>query len=238
MKGAVALALAIGALVVGAAVPAEARVSPRAVVDIHSAARLVPDGSSMAVDLLASCPERWTLVEAVVAVSQAQASGQASFSFPCIGSLRSFTVIVPSSGGIFDFGDALVTATVTIKRGRTETTQDSQVVDVQPMVFVDIADTATLESGGGAVLIDITVACPVGANGQPSSVGVFQGQTASGNGTYLPVCDGQEHTFNVRVQARQGVYQLGSASAGTFANVEHEGNSFSGFDESAVQIVN
>jgi hypothetical protein len=231
------LALVVGLLAVTAAMPADARVSPGPVVDIHSAARLVPDGSSVGVDLLASCPERWTLVEAVVAVSQPQASGQASFSFPCIGSLRPFTVMVPSSGGTFELGDALVTASVTIKRGRTVSTQDSEVVDVQPTVFVALADTAKLESGGGAVLLDITVACPVGANGQQSNVGVFQGQTVSGSGTYVPVCDGQEHVFNVRVQAREGVYQLGSASALTFANAEHEGFGVSGVDEGPVQIV-
>jgi hypothetical protein len=237
MKGAIALGLAIGVLAAGAAVPAEARLSPGPVVDIHSAARLVPDGSAMGVDLLASCPERWTLVEAVVAVSQPQASGQASFSFPCIGSLRPFTVMVPSSGGTFELGDALVTASVTIKRGKTESTQDSQVVDVQPTASVDLADTAKLEAGGGAVVIDITVACPVGANGQESYVNVSQGQTVSGNGTYVPVCDGQEHTFAVRVEASRGLYQAGSAQALTFANIEHEGIGTAGVDEGAVQIV-
>jgi hypothetical protein len=231
------LALVLGLIAAGAAVPAQARLSPGPVVDIHSAVRLVPDGSSMGVDVLASCPERWTLVEAVVAVSQPQASGQASFSFPCIGSLRPFTVMVPSSGGAFELGDALVTASVTIKRGRTESTQDSQTVDVQPTAFVDLADTARLESGGGAILLDITVACPVGASGQQSYVGVFQGQTVSGNGTYLPICDGQEHTFTVRVQATQGVYQVGSVQALTFANIEHEGIGTAGIDEAAVQIV-
>jgi hypothetical protein len=232
-----ALALVIGLLAVGAAAPAEARLSPGPVVDIHSAASLAPDGASIAVQLLASCPERWTLVEAVVAVSQPQASGQATFSFPCIGSLRPFSVVVPSAGGTFELGEALVTASVTITRGRTESTQDSQVVQVQPEVFVDLADTATLESGGGAVLIDITVACPIGATGAQSYVNVSQGQTVSGNGTYVPICDGQHHTFTVRVQASQGLYQAGTARALTFATVEHGGISFSGVDESAVQIV-
>ena len=130
-----------------------------------------------------------------------------------------------------------MTASVTIKRGRTESTQDSQTVDVQPTAFVDLADTARLESGGGAILLDITVACPVGASGQQSYVGVFQGQTVSGNGTYLPICDGQERTFTVRVQATQGVYQVGTAQALTFANIEHEGIGTAGIDEGAVQIV-
>jgi hypothetical protein len=226
-----ALGFVIGLLGTGAVVPAEARVSPGPVVDLHSAAPLVPDGESIGVDLLASCPERWTVVEAVVGVSQPQASGQASFSFACIGSLRPFTVVVPSTGGTFELGEALVTASVTIKRGRTQRTQDSQVVHVQPTVFVDLPDTARLESGGTAVLIDVTVACPLGATGQVSYVNVSQGQTTSGAGTYVPICDGRQQTFTMRVPASRGLYQVGSAKALTFANVEHGGNGFAGVDE-------
>jgi hypothetical protein len=231
------LALVIGLLGAGAAVPAEARLSPGPIVDVQSAGGLAPDGASITIQLLASCPERWTVVEAVVSVSQPQASGGASFSLTCIGSLRMFTVVVPSTGGTFELGEALATASLTIKRGRTESTQDTQLVQVQPTVFVDLADTARLESGGGAVLLDVTVACPVGANGQESYVNVSQGQTSSGNGTYVPICDGQRHTFTVRVQASRGLYQAGTAQALTFANVEHGGNGISGVDESAVQIV-
>jgi hypothetical protein len=229
-----AVAAVIGLLGSGGA-PAEARVSPGPIVDIHSAAGLAPDGQSITVQLLASCPERWAVVEAVVVVSQPQASGQASFPLTCIGSLRPFSVTVPSAGGTFELDDAQVNASVLIKRGRTEQTQDAQVVDVQPAVFVDLAETASLESGGAAVSIDVTVACPVGANGQQSRVNVSQGQ-ASGNGSYLPVCDGQQHTFTVRVQAFQGVFQAGAAQALTFADVEHEGTGFSGVDEGPIQI--
>src|SRR3990170_453135 len=112
---ALALVLAVGT---GAAARAEARTSPGPVVDLHSAAWLAPDGGSMNIQVLASCPERWTLVEAVVAVSQPGASGRAAFSFPCIGSLRSFSVVVPASEGTFELGEASATASVTIKRGR------------------------------------------------------------------------------------------------------------------------
>ncbi len=65
---------------------------------------------------------------------------------------------------------------------------------------------------------------------------VSQGQT-SGNGTYVPTCDGQRHTVTVRVQASQGSFQPGSAQALTFAFAEAGGNSFSGIDENAIQIV-
>ena len=231
------LALVIALLGAGAAVPAEARLSPGPVVDVQSAGGLAPDGGSITVQLLASCPERWTVVETVVAVSQPQASGQASFPLTCIGSLRMFTVVVPSTSGRFELREALATASVTIKRGKTERAQDSQLVQVQPTVFVDLADTARLEGGGAAVLIDVTVACPAGATGQESYVNVSQGQTSSGNGTYVPICDGQQHTFTVRVQASQGAYQAGSAQALTFANVEHEGFGVAGIDEGPVQII-
>jgi hypothetical protein len=231
------LGLVIGLVGTSAAAPAEARPSTRPVVDVQSAAGLSPDGGSITVQVLASCPERWTVVEAVVAVSQPEASGQASFPLTCIGSLRMFTVVVPSTGGTFVLGEALATASVTIQRGRTESAQDSQVVQVQPTVFVDLADTARLESGGGAILLDVTVACPVGATGQESRVGVWQGQTTFGSGTYVPICDGQRHTLTVRVQASQGAFQTGGAQALTFADVEHQGQSFSGVDESSVQIV-
>jgi hypothetical protein len=232
-----ALAVAVVIGLVGAlSASAEARISPGPVVDIQSAAWLAPDGQSMTVQVLASCPERWTILEAGVTVSQPQASGQASFSFPCIGSLRMFSVVVPSIGGTFELGDALVSASVTIKRGKTERAQDSEVVLVQPAVFVELANTARLESGGGAVLIDIAVACPVGATGQESYVNISQGQT-SGNGTYLPICDGRQHTFTVRVEASRGAYQPGSAQALTFANIEHEGIGTAGVDDGPIQIV-
>jgi hypothetical protein len=232
---ALAIAVAIGLLGAGGA-PAEARLSPGPRVEIQSAAWLAPDGQSISVTLLASCPERWTVIEAVVSVSQPQASGQASFPLTCIGSFRSFTVSVPSAGGTFELGEAQANASVLIKRGRTDRAQDAAVVDVQPAVFVDLAETAQLESGGGAVLIDVTTACPVGANGQESHVNVSQGQT-SGNGTYLPVCDGQQHTVTVRVTAFRGVFQTGDAQALTFADVEHEGMGFSGVDDGPIQIV-
>jgi hypothetical protein len=232
---ALTLAAVIGLLGAGGA-PADARQSPGPIVDIQSAAGLAPDGQSINVQVLASCPERWTVVEAIVVVSQPGATGQGSFPLTCIGSLRPFGVNVRTTGGTFQLGDAQANASVVISRGRTERAQDAEVVDVQPTVFVDLGDTARLEGGGGAALIDVTTACPVGANGQQSFVNISQGQT-SGNGSYVPVCDGQPHTSNVRVLASQGAFQAGSAQALTFANVEHEGAGFSGVDESSIQIV-
>jgi hypothetical protein len=223
----------IGVFTAGA-VPAEAG-QRQPFLDIHSAARLAPDGRTVTVDLLWSCPLRWTVVEAAVTVSQPQASGRASFSLTCVDQVLPVTVTVPVSSGTFELGDAQVNASVLIKRGRTELIQDAQVVDVQPTVLANLAGTARLESGG-AVVIDVTVACPAGATGLSSSyVNVSQGQ-ASGSGNYTPVCDGFPHTFTVRAQAFRGTFQAGSARALTFADVEHDGIAFSGIDEREVQI--
>jgi hypothetical protein len=229
------LSALVGLLAAGA-VPAQAGQPRQPFLEIHTAARLAPDGGTVTVDILWSCPLRWTVVDAVVTVSQPQASGQASFSLTCIDQVLPVTVSVPVSTGTFELGEAQVNASVLIERGRTELIQDDQVVDVQPSVSAVLAGTARLESGGGAVVIDVTVACPVGATGLSSSyVNVSQGQ-ASGSGNYTPVCDGRPHTFSVRAQAFRGAFQAGSARALTFADVAHDGIAFSGIDEREVQI--
>jgi hypothetical protein len=234
---ALALAGMAAVLVLGGALSAEARpASPRPTVELGSAAGLAPDGRSLSVDVIASCPERWIVLEATVTVSQPQASGTAPFPLACTGSAKPFTVIVQSTGAPFRLGGAQASAVVRIQRGRTEQAQDSQIVQVDPTVVVELADTASLVGGGEAVLIDVTAACPIGSNGQESYVNVSQGQ-ALGNGTYVPVCDGQRHTFTVRVSAAQGLFRVDSARALTFAFVEEGGDSFSGVDDNPIQIV-
>jgi len=220
-----------GFLVAGGALPATARPVQTPTVELGSAAGLAPDGRSVSITVLAQCPERWTVVEALASVSQPQASGQASFPLTCTGSFQSFAVSVPSSGNPFELGEAHASASVLIKRGRTEQAGDSEVVTVEPTVLVDLADKALLQDGGEAVSIDITVACPAGSNGQQSYVNVSQGQSTSGNGVYVPICDGRQHTFTVKVQASEGLFQPGGAHGLTFAFVEAGGQSFSGIDE-------
>ena len=232
-----ALAGALALLVAWTAAPAGARPSPGPTVDVQSAAWLAPDGGSVSFQVIASCPERWSVVQAVVAVSQPQASGQASFPLVCIGSLRVFNVTVPAAAGTFRLGQAQATASVVIKRGKTQSAQDSQLLQVDPAVLVELAESARLESGGGAVTMDVTVACPVGATGLESRRGVSQGATR-GVGTYTPVCNGLRHTFTVRVEAPRGGYQAGIAQALTFADVEFDGRFFAGVDDDgALEIV-
>ena len=221
-----------------AATPAGARFQEPPTVDIHTQAGLAPDGRSINVNVLASCPERWTVVEAVVRVSQPSGSGQASFPLTCIKDVRSFWVSVPAAVGSFQLGSAQVTASVVIQRGKTARADDSEAVTVQPTVLVELAETARLESGGGAVVMDVTVACPAGTTGLQSSLVVSQAGQSIGSGTYVPVCDGSRHTFTVRVQASQGVYHTGIAQALTFANIEFGGEVFLGIDDDgALDIV-
>jgi hypothetical protein len=221
------LALVVAGIMLVSGTPAAAARPAAPQVHVQSQALLSPDGRSMTVDVLASCAERSTVLEASVTVSQSQGSGRASFPLTCVGSLRNFRVTVP---GTFTLAPAQVSATVVVKSGRTQSAQDSEAVDVQPRVDVELADTARLENG--AVTLDVAVACPVGAVGLLSRLGVFQGQT-SGVGTYTPICDGARHTFSVRVT---GAYQPGPAQALTFADVEHAGTLVSGVDDGTITV--
>jgi hypothetical protein len=226
-----ALVGTVALLAASAAAPAGARFQAPPTVDLHSQAGLAPDGRSIAVSVLASCPERWTVVQAVVRVSQPSGSGEASFPLTCIGSIRPFWVSVPALVGSFQLGEAQVTASVVVNRGKTARADDSEVVDVQPTVLVELAESAQLLDGGTAVLLDVTVACPAGTTGRQSGLVVSQAGRVMGSGRYTPICDGARHTVTVRVEASQGVYEPGIAQALTFADVEYNGEVFSGVDD-------
>jgi len=233
-----ALAGSLALLALLAASPAAARPATAPSVDIQThPGLLAPDGSSVGVQLVAKCPDRWSVVEASVSVSQPQASGRASFPLTCIGFDRVFHLVVPASSGTFGLGTAQVTATVVVSRGKTQRATDSATLAVDPGVLVELASSARLEPGGSAVRLAVTVACPVGATGVQSRLGVFQGQT-SGFGSYTPVCDGDPRTFDVLVTSANGLFGEGIAQALTFADVTFAGRTFSGVDDDgALEIV-
>jgi hypothetical protein len=239
--GWLAPAVLLVGLVGGGAVPATAAPPRPPVVVLGPAALLAPDGRSLSVEVIARCPTKGTLVEASVTASQPQATGRTSFPLTCDDLLLPRRVTVHSSGAPFTLGEAQATATVTVKRGKLQTAQDSERVLVEPSVEVELADTALLQNGGAALLIDVTVACPVGAIGLDSSdvvIGQDQpGGLAAGRATYVPVCDGQPHTFAIGVRTSQGLFRTGSALATTFAAVEAGGNPFLGVDQETIQIV-
>jgi hypothetical protein len=211
--------------------PAGARFQEPPAVDIQGVAGLAPDATSIRVQVLAECPERWAVVEAVVRVSQPSGSGQASFPLTCIGSPRMFGVSAPAGTGSFQLGEAQVSATVLIKRGKTARADDSEVVPVQPTVLVELAESGQRMDDGRAVVVDVTVACPAGTNGLRSSLVVSQSPVIIGSNTYTPICDGSRHTFTVRVEADSNPYQPGIAQALTFANIEWQGEVFYGIDD-------
>src|SRR5215210_8479015 len=156
MKAAARILVLTCVLALLGAAPAGARFQETPTVDIHPAAGLAADGQSIDVN-----PERWTVVQAVVRVSQPSGSGQASFPLTCIKSVRSFSIGVSASSGSFQLGSAQVTASVVIQRGKTARADDSQVVTVDPSVLVDLAESGLRVDGGQAVILDVTVACPV-----------------------------------------------------------------------------
>jgi hypothetical protein len=211
--------------------PAGARFQEPPAVDIQGVGGLAPDAQSIGVQVLAECPERWTVVEALVRVSQPSGSGQASFPLTCIGSPRVFGVSVPAGTGSFQLGEAQVSATVLIKRGKTARADDSEVVPVQPTVGVELAESGQRVDGGQAVVLDVTVACPAGTTGLLSSLVVSQSPVIIGSSTYTPICDGSRHTFTVRVEADSNPYQPGIAQALTFAQIDWEGQVFYGIDD-------
>ena len=230
------LAVAVSLLVAGGVAPAHARpIPPNPTVDVGSVARLAPDVRSVDIDVSASCPERWSVMAASVRVSQGQASGEAPFSFPCTGGLQLLTVTVQSGGTAFQLTDAQAAASVSINRGRTLTAEDSAVVRVLPNVVVRLADLATFVGGGASALVDVTVACAAGPTPQQSTVTLTQGPT-TGQGTFTPTCDGQQHTFNVSVQPTQGLFQNNFAQGNAFVTVQHEGDLIFGEDNRYVLI--
>jgi hypothetical protein len=220
----------------GAVRPAAARPTPLPTVELASVAGLAPDGRSLTISVIASCPERWTVVEARVTVTQPQASGSGDFPLTCIGSKRPFHVTVRSSGGVFELGRALADASVVVQRGRMEQARDTATAMLDPTVVVDFAPTARVLGNGEAVSVDLTAACTAGAVGEESSAGVSQGNSVGG-GRFTPVCDGRPHPFTVTAAAAQGLFQPGDARALGFVSVRFGGGSFTGVADEPIQLV-
>ena len=233
---ALVLVAVLATLVTVGGSPAAARAPQLPTVQLASAAGLAPDGLSLAINVIASCPERWTVVEARVTVSQPQASGTGSFPLTCVGSKRPFFVTVRSTGGRFELGSAQAVATVGVERGKTAQAQDSAAIQLDPTAVVDIADTAQLQGGGSGLTIGVTVACTRGTTALESYVAVTQGNL-TGRGFYVPVCDGEPHAFTVDVTTSQGVFHAGEARALSFAVIEFGGISSAGVGDEPIQIV-
>jgi hypothetical protein len=215
-------------VVASTAQPADAGKSQDPAVYLQSVG-LMPDSQAAFVRLDVHCSEQQTVVDARVSVVQPQASGEASFSPRCIG--RDIIEVAVPSDGVFETGQAQVSAVVVFRQGRTREVRDAQVMRVGPIVTVVLADEGRLEDGGTALLIEVTVACPVGSTGQQSPVFRYPSQ-----GSYVPTCDGGSHTWRVRLERTQGEWLPEPAVVTAFAHVEEGGDRFTGWHQRTVQF--
>jgi hypothetical protein len=130
----------LGVLVVGLAVlgpvitaPAGADPKPKVTVEVAATAILAQGGQAVVVEVTASCHGQWQVLEALVTVSQPQASGQGGFPLTCTGRDQTFGVTVQSFGAAFEPGAAQASAFVLIeRRGQTQQAQDSAVLQILP----------------------------------------------------------------------------------------------------------
>jgi hypothetical protein len=224
-------------VVTGWAPSAQAHRTELAVEVLPDQATVAPDGRSLFFHITTQCDRGWTVLEARVTAVQPQASGEGSFTPNCGRIPYNVGVTVPALNGTFQTGEAQVSARLVVKQGKTKQAQDSAVLRARPSLLVSLADQALLESGGGAVRIDVTMTCPRSANGQGGQVTVYQGQVR-GTSTFGPTpCDGVPHSQSIRVPASGGPFQTGTAEADAFASIEEGGDMFPGHDLRTIQIV-
>jgi hypothetical protein len=128
-------ALVVGVVVLSSAIiaPAGAAPKPKVTVEIAATATLAEGGQAVIVEVTASCHAQWEVLEALVTVSQPQASGQGFLPLTCTGRDHTFSVTVRSFGAAFEPGEAQASAFVLIERhGRTQQAQDSAVLQILP----------------------------------------------------------------------------------------------------------
>jgi hypothetical protein len=127
--------LGVGVAVLGPVITAPAGADPKAkvTVEIAATATLAESGQAVVVEVTASCHRQWQVLEALVTVSQPQASGVAGFPFTCTGNDQTFSVTVRSVDAAFEVGEAQASAFVLIeRRGRTQQAQGSTVLQILP----------------------------------------------------------------------------------------------------------
>ena len=81
----------------------------------------------------------------------------------------------------------------------------------QETLAVEIAPTARLIQGGKAVVVQVTVTCPTGAEVLEAFLYVNQDGNQGQFASFQPVCDDAPHTFMVRAQAVGFRYHVGEA---------------------------
>jgi hypothetical protein len=82
----------------------------------------------------------------------------------------------------------------------------------QEALAVEIAPAARLIQGGKAVVVQVTVTCPAGADVLEAFLYVNQDGNQGEFTSFQPTCDGTPHTFMVRAQAAGFRYHVGEAT--------------------------
>jgi hypothetical protein len=207
-------------------------------VDVAGSGRMDPAGTSVAVDVTATCPAGWSWAYGRLYVLQGDRGGAGLFSAACTGSPQVVHVTVTAGNGRFALGSWTANAYVGIRKsGRQVTVTDTATIRLEPGVIARVADQGQVTgTSGGGVRIAISVACPTGATGQPSSVTVSQG-SAGGGASFTPTCDGQTRALLLSITASQGTFHAGSAVANASVTVTADGKAFSGVDSRSVTLL-
>jgi hypothetical protein len=207
-------------------------------ISIAPTASLEPSGEYANIDVTVTCTLGWTWSQGWIYIFQPDdPGGSGTFSGTCTGTPQvSHSRVV--NGNRINLGSADAQAFVRIAKNGTQVTgSSSRTITVQPSVVVRIANQGQLTgTTGGGVAIALSVACPIGAAGQASTVSVTQG-AATGQASFTPKCDRFAHTVVASIAASQGTFQTGSASASAVASVGFSGGSFSGSDSRTVTIL-
>jgi hypothetical protein len=86
----------------------------------------------------------------------------------------------------------------------------------QETPVVEIAPTARLLQGGKAVLVQVTVTCPTGAEVLEAFLYVNQDGNQGQLASFQPICDDTPHTFTVRARADGFRYHVGEAQVSAY----------------------
>ena len=236
---AVALLIASATTVAAKRPPAPApSPAPSVTVAIAPSGTLEPSGEYANVDVTASCPLGWTWSYGRLYVLQGDNGGAGTFSVPCTGTAQVSRVRV-ANGMRFQLGTWTASAYVGIQRsGQQATATSTRSIRLVPGVTAQVANQGQLSgTSGGGVRIAVSVACPIGATGQQSSVSVSQDGTAFGRAFFTPICDRQTRTVLLSVTASQGTFHTGSAVGDASVTVTWNGEAFFGVDNRAITLL-
>jgi hypothetical protein len=101
---------------------------------------------------------------------------------------------------------------------------------------VEVADTATLGSGGQTAVIEVTASCARGWQVLEAFVTISQPQ-ADGMGGIPLSCTGQAQTFAVTVTSLDQPFASGDAQASAFVLIERRGRTQQAQDSEVIQLL-